>query len=201
LALKLGEAATERAADLAESALALASECLEGIFDALIEGAEGAADGVEDVRETVRRQPHVGRAGRHVRRSAPRAADRKPLRKLRPAISDVPPLLRLGRHLSLPAGAAGSGCPSRCECLLYRVRTHQSCTKRKQPIDRAQRYRAMDSTTLTKIRADRLRLRAELWRRDAKGVTNRQLSQLMLRTAKELEEEATGLDQPRQEVL
>jgi hypothetical protein len=59
----------------------------------------------------------------------------------------------------------------------------------------------MDSTTLTKIRADRLRLRAELWRRDAKGVTNRQLSQLMLRTAKELEEEATGLDQPRQEVL
>jgi hypothetical protein len=43
-------------------------------------------------------------------------------------------------------------------------------------------------------RAERLRLRADLWRRDAQHTANRHLSQLMLRSADELEEEAAGID-------
>jgi hypothetical protein len=52
----------------------------------------------------------------------------------------------------------------------------------------------MDECALPRVMAERLRLRADLWRRDAAITLNRDLSQLMLRSAEELEEEAAGLD-------
>jgi hypothetical protein len=51
----------------------------------------------------------------------------------------------------------------------------------------------MNSNAFTKVSAERLRLRAKLWRRDAENTTNRDLSQLMLHFAYELEEETAGL--------
>ena len=52
----------------------------------------------------------------------------------------------------------------------------------------------MDKNALPNVMAERLRLRANLWRRDAEITMNRDLSQLMLRSAEELEEEAAGLE-------
>jgi hypothetical protein len=52
----------------------------------------------------------------------------------------------------------------------------------------------MDDSILNDCGAERLRLRADLWRRDAKNSTNRHLSQLMLHAANELDEEAAELD-------
>jgi hypothetical protein len=52
----------------------------------------------------------------------------------------------------------------------------------------------MDINAIPNMMAERLRLRANLWRRDAESTTNRDLSQLMLHSANELEEEAAGLE-------
>jgi hypothetical protein len=52
----------------------------------------------------------------------------------------------------------------------------------------------MNGNAFTRASAERLRLRAKLWRRDAENTTNRDLSQLMLHSAYELEEEAAGLE-------
>jgi hypothetical protein len=51
----------------------------------------------------------------------------------------------------------------------------------------------MDKSALPNVMAERLRLRANLWRRDAESTTNRHLSELMLHSAYELEAEAAGL--------
>jgi hypothetical protein len=59
------------------------------------------------------------------------------------------------------------------------------------------RFCWMNSNAFTKVSAERLRLRAKLWRRDAENTTNRDLSQLMLHSAYELEEEAAGAGTPR----
>ena len=53
---------------------------------------------------------------------------------------------------------------------------------------------AMDKSAVHNVTAERLRLRANLWRRDAECAKNRQLTELMLRSAQELEEEAATLD-------
>jgi hypothetical protein len=53
----------------------------------------------------------------------------------------------------------------------------------------------MTSNAFTTVSVERLRLRAKIWRRDAESTTNRDLSQLMLHSACELEEEAAGLEQ------
>jgi len=63
-----------------------------------------------------------------------------------------------------------------------------------QLIDATQHCGVMDSDAPTKIKAERLRLHADLWRRDAKNTANLYLSQLILRSAYELEEEAAELD-------
>jgi hypothetical protein len=52
----------------------------------------------------------------------------------------------------------------------------------------------MDNNALPNVLAERLRLRANLWRRDAENTPNRDLSQLMLHSADELEEEAAVID-------
>jgi hypothetical protein len=52
----------------------------------------------------------------------------------------------------------------------------------------------MDSSTPNDGRAERLRLRAALWRSDAENSTSRDLRQLMLRSADELEGEAAELE-------
>ena len=51
----------------------------------------------------------------------------------------------------------------------------------------------MDPQRFTEVMAERLRLRAALWKRDAESTTNRELKRLMLRTANDLEAEAAGL--------
>jgi hypothetical protein len=51
----------------------------------------------------------------------------------------------------------------------------------------------MDKNALPKVMVERLLLRADLWRRDAESTTNRNLSELVLRSAYELEQEAAGL--------
>lgn len=51
----------------------------------------------------------------------------------------------------------------------------------------------MDKRALSNVMAERLRLRANLWRRDAESTTNRHLIELMLHSAFELEAEAAGL--------
>jgi hypothetical protein len=52
----------------------------------------------------------------------------------------------------------------------------------------------MVSSAFAKVSADRLRLRAKLWRRDAESTANGALSQLMLHSAYELEAEAVELE-------
>jgi|ERR1019366_3301464 hypothetical protein len=52
---------------------------------------------------------------------------------------------------------------------------------------------SMDKNALPNVMAERHRLRANLWRRDAESTTNRHLSELMLHSAYELEAEAAGL--------
>ena len=56
----------------------------------------------------------------------------------------------------------------------------------------------MDNRALPNVMAERLRLRANLWRRDAECTKNRHLTELMLRSAHELEEEAATIDRRTQ---
>jgi hypothetical protein len=52
----------------------------------------------------------------------------------------------------------------------------------------------MDKDALPNVMAERLRLRANIWRRDAEAAMNPEIIRLMVQSSDELEQEAVRLD-------